>query len=108
MTMYKKTLLELSKKVPITTQHNNLMKIYYSTEDDILKEYIHNFCKGLAVADRYAKSKLPMKAQDAISDNIPNKITLANYCEQMVSTEKPEWQVLAERHGWTPPMNWNI
>lgn len=104
MTIYKKVLLELHKQSTITVQHNNLMKLYYTSEDDMLKGYIRAYCKGLTVAINYSKNKLHSKASDAVSDNIPNKITLANYCEQVILTEKPEWQILAERNGWRPPI----
>ena len=48
-----------------------------------------------------------LAAKNIISNNIHNKISLINYCEQMVMSEKPEWQIMAERNGWTPPNNWS-
>lgn len=30
---------------------------------------------------------------------------LIQYCNYMIGEKKPEWQVLAEQHGWIPPQN---
>lgn len=105
MLIYTKILLELHKESSLVAQHNNMMKMFYQTEDSVLKEYLHNYCKGLSEANRCNKQKLYQKASDIISNNIPNKVVLMQYCEQMVNSKKPEWQILAERNGWKPPIN---
>lgn len=103
MIIYNKVLIEIHKIGSLKTQHNNLMKIYYSTEDLALREYIHNYCKGILKSEKYIQNKMMLAAQEAISDNIHNKVKLINYCEQMITCEKPEWQIIAERNGWVPP-----
>ena len=107
MTIYSKVLIEVNKIGSLTTQHNNLMKLYYQTEDTLLKERLRSYCKEITKADRCNKDKMHLAAKNIISNNIHNKISLINYCEQMVMSEKPEWQIMAERNGWTPPNNWS-
>ena len=34
---------------------------------------------------------------------VPPTIQLVEYCRYQTRLKKPEWQVLAEQNGWTPP-----
>ncbi|HGN1932032.1 MULTISPECIES: hypothetical protein [Providencia] len=41
-----------------------------------------------------------MNLSKANNEDIKN---LIEYCNAALKNEKPEWQVEAERQGWTPP-----
>lgn len=103
MTVYKKCLLELSKQSSFKAKHNSLMKLYYETEDYILKDYIRRYAEGLAEAEKYRVSKLPSHCNSVLQQIEPIKVALINYCNDTESCKKPEWQILAERYGWVPP-----
>lgn len=103
MTVYKRCLLELSKQSSFKSIHNNLMKLYYETEDYTLKDYIRRYAEGLAEAEKYRISKLISHCSSVLHQIEPIKVSLINYCSDMESLRKPEWQILAERYGWTPP-----
>lgn len=102
MTVYKKVLLELNKESTLKSKHNNLMKLFYTTEDDYLKDCIRQYCKYLKQAVHYIQNKMPGQAKDAIDNSFRPMVALSNYCNQMIECEKPEWQVIAERNGWGP------
>lgn len=105
MTVYKKCLLEISKQSTFTSKHNSLMKVYYETEDYVLKDYIRRYAECLAEAGHYQKAKLPSHCQRAVQGSEQVKQMLIDYCQQVEMSRKPEWQILAERYGWTPPAN---
>lgn len=101
--MYKETVTEL-EEINTPLQHiKKLGVIMRKTEDDTLKKLIDNVIIELQryLAHPKAKNKsipgnLVNSQQQVIQD-------LFKYCSQFIKTTKPEWQVLAERNGWTPP-----
>ena len=102
MNIYKKVLLELNKESTIKSKYNNLMKLFYTTENDYLKNYLRQYCKCLKQAEHYIQNKMPGHAKDAIDNSFQYMVDLSNYCNQMIECEKPEWQIIAERNGWGP------
>ena len=72
------------------------------TEDQFLKDLIMN------VVSEYQNEYLKLNNSKSIplqlySGTKSNKIAkLISYCEQNISTKKPEWMILAEKHGWEP------
>lgn len=105
MKIYKKVLVEISKINSLTAEHNSLKKCYHDTEDEILKGYLREYCKNLVSAENYRRNKMISHANNVLDTNSSIKITIMNYCNQIISQGKPEWQVLAERNGWRPPIN---
>ena len=103
MTVYQKVLYELDKSQSITQKHNNLTKIIYSTEDNILISLLLNYCELLGRLEKFKKVNMHSKAQDIIAKGIPVKENIIAYCTDAISKGKPEWQIMAERNGWTPP-----
>lgn len=103
MNNYQKTLYELSKDSSLVSKYNNLMKIYYSTEDFKLKDLIRNYAGVLQTAEEYRKNKLPSHCQNTLSNGRSLYQNLYDYCTEVRMSKKPEWQILAERYNWRPP-----
>lgn len=86
--------------VTLSSRVNTLSKVHTGTEDQELRKLIapvyKNF-KRAALNARVAKA-FPLPAQDADGK------ALIQYCQACVANEKPQWQILAERAGWTPPL----
>lgn len=82
---------------------NKLIKIKLSTEDEKVHNYIDNLIVHINEAKRlhykrlYTSSSKEFKKIKELNDEI------AEYCDKMLSKGKPEWMILAERNGWTPP-----
>lgn len=81
---------------------NKLAKIWAQTEDSELRVRVHEVCEHL----KTAALSMPKKNQSLKSSlritNPPYK-ALAEYCVACINLRRPQWQLLAERNGWTPP-----
>ncbi|MBN3044158.1 hypothetical protein H4F47_14675 [Pectobacterium brasiliense] len=100
--MYQNTIDSL-KKTQTAAQHiSGLGKILTSTEDPQLKRLVDVVYSSLQRAHRTAKAgkSTPGHFYNSPDNNIRGLIA---YCESHIQAGKPEWQVMAERHGWTPP-----
>lgn len=104
MTNYQKVLVELDKNSSIKAQYNNLVKILYSTEDRQLKFFINSWLNVLDNAEHYRVRNLPNHVIGYLNENSHVKQNLIDYCNDIIRTSKPEWQILAEKHGWKPPV----
>lgn len=102
MNIYEKVLIELTKGNTLKSKHNNLMKLFYSTEDTYLKYYLHKHCKCIKQALHYIQNGTLEQIEDAIDSSFHYVEELGRYCNQMIECEKPEWQIIAERNGWGP------
>lgn len=82
---------------------NKLIKIKLSTEDEKVHEYIDNLIMHINEAKRRHYKRLYMSSSEELKkiEELNNEI--AEYCDNMLSSDKPEWMILAERNGWTPP-----
>lgn len=101
--MYQQTIDSLKKVQTTATHIKSLGNILNKTEDTSLKSLIQNTLTLLQTA--HANKKVQGKSTPGNLYNAkhaPIK-ALITYCEQFIQAKKPEWQVLAERHGWTPP-----
>lgn len=100
--MYQKTIDSL-KKTQTAAQHiSGLGKILTSTEDPQLQRLVNVVYSSLQQAHKNAKSGKTTPGH--IYNSPDNAIRgLIAYCESHIQAGKPEWQVMAERHGWTPP-----
>lgn len=101
--MYQETIDSL-KKMQTRAQHiKKLGDILNKTEDQKLKQLIKPLINGIQAVLAHPKTigkTIPVALFDE-GDNVI--VNLKTYCAQFVAVQKPEWQVLAERHGWTPP-----
>jgi hypothetical protein len=90
------------------TLHNNLITIGYDTEDRTLKKLINTYCNmicdvQITVKQRKCGDPEYCYAGKIINNTTSAKSELDDYCMKIIASGKPEWQVIAENHGWTPP-----
>lgn len=104
MDIYSSILFEIAKESSLQSKHNNLMKFYYKTEDIKLKELLRVYAEYLKEANDYQKRKLYSNCSRTINEGYTAKQALSDYCTELKMRGKPEWQVLAERYGWQPPV----
>lgn len=100
--MYRETLAEIHEVKTISAHITGFGKILNKTEDPALQQQIDRVIKMLQKihADPNAKGKsTPQSLQAARSTSLS---ALIEYCSNHVGANKPEWQVLAEQHGWAP------
>lgn len=104
MSNCEKTLKALKEVRPISAHMTALGKIKISSEDATLNQMIDIVIQELQTA--YANPKNKVKATPISLDKSTNHdfVRLTAYCQNMIGTQKPEWQILAERNGWTPPV----
>lgn len=84
----------------------NLSRIAARTEDEQLRALLETLLSALHAASMRAKQKDVRSAPGKLVGAealLPPVAPLSAYCQRMLVNKKPEWQVLAERHGWTPP-----
>lgn len=101
--MYQETINVLKKTQTIATHIKDLGTIMMSTEDPNLKVLIERSITLLQQS--HSNSKVKGKSTPGNLYNISHPFIkeLIAYCEGFIQAKKPEWQVLALRHGWTPP-----
>jgi hypothetical protein len=78
-------------KVLITTQDPDLRKLISPVVSRVEKELrdLPNDKKSLKGSFRQALKDEPYKS-------------IVDYCQKCISSTKPQWQIIAERHGWGP------
>lgn len=95
---YLKTLEVVNSAQTAVSFLNSLLKIATETEDGQLRQLLGAGIKLVRHTVEFGggtkKSLLP--PHQAWKD-------LNQYCVTQANTQKPEWQVLAERAGWRPP-----
>jgi len=101
--MYQETIDSLKKFQTPATHITSLGKILNKTEDTSLQALIQ--ATLLLLQQAHANKKVQGKTTPGNlynAQHAPIKALIA-YCERFIQVKKPEWQVLAERHDWTPP-----
>ncbi|WP_215398249.1 hypothetical protein [Rheinheimera oceanensis] len=77
-----------------------LGKVRAKTEDSNLIASIDALILELQRGHAGAKNKsMPVCMEKFTLNEAKNLLT---YCKRAIGTKKPEWQILAERHGWAP------
>jgi hypothetical protein len=102
---YIKVKTELSKMYKPSqyqTLYNNLITVANTTEDEKLKELISKYCKGIHDVPALAERKLMQHVSDIIRCSNLDKFALLDYCDQVIASNKPEWQIIAEANNWWP------
>ncbi|ENZ77838.1 MULTISPECIES: hypothetical protein [Ralstonia] len=69
------------------------------TEDEKLRELLNPVVVNMQM---WYRSKSRMPAASLYDSTDTRDKYLIRYCESMISANKPEWQVIAERAGWAP------
>ncbi|HEY8939439.1 MAG TPA: hypothetical protein VIM59_04590 [Cellvibrio sp.] len=100
--MYEKTISELKEIRTIASHLTNLGKVMNKTEDEKLKTLVGNVITSLQRAHANPKVKGKSTPGSLYNANDISIKRLIQYCEDYITIKKPEWQVLAERHGWAP------
>ena len=104
--MYEQTMMALRQIRTFASHATNLRKIAARTEDERLRELLGTLISALRAASEFSKRKNVRSTPGNLVDAtalLPPVAPLTMYCQSVIGTKKPEWQVLAERHGWTPP-----
>ncbi len=101
MSLYKKVLESTKEAKTIASHITALGKIRAKTEDDVLLGKIDKAIGSMQSAHAMAKNG---KSTPACLDKSTDQAVryLIEYCATMTSSNKPEWQVVAERNGWAP------
>ena len=101
MSIYDNTIKSVTEIRTLSAHLTALGKIMATTEDQQLYELI-----------QAAAYDLQYQIQHSIGRPIPTSlmffpttrtVQLFEYCKFHKQSKKQEWQVLAERHGWSPP-----
>lgn len=100
MTIYEETINALKEMKTISSHITSLGKIMNKTEDAQLEGLLVDAINVLRAY--HANPKVKGKSTPCNLYNGPNPklANLIKYCESIIPTKRPEWQVLAERNGW--------
>ncbi|MCP1584394.1 hypothetical protein [Pseudoxanthomonas mexicana] len=83
--------------------HERLNKIAVSTEDEQLRRVLNPVMQALRNAHNQAMLSKVAGKKFALKFQVEPFAGLVKYCTQLLASQKPTWQILAERHGWRPP-----
>jgi hypothetical protein len=82
---------------------NRLNKVSIATEDHELRKAITPVVEYLEKSlQSFPNNKKSAKLTLKPSSDMPPLKTLARYCLECIQSKKPQWQIIAERHGWGP------
>lgn len=100
--MYQETLDEIHEVKTIASHITGLGKILNTTEDPTLQQLIDRVIKMLQKihANPSIKGKSTPQSLQAVRSTALR--ALMEYCSNHTKSQKPEWQVLAEKNGWAP------
>jgi hypothetical protein len=82
---------------------NKLNKVSIATEDVPLRKAIQSVVRHLEEQWRDTPSS-QKSAKGSLRPHLakePYKSTV-EYCQRCIDSTKPQWQIIAERHGWGP------
>lgn len=108
----------------LTSRHKKFVKYKYETENEELKKKIEDVISGLvALKEEDSDGSLEKHLKGnpnyykevqswgnfdgtgrAMCKLINAEDSLKRYCNELLKEEKPEWQIIAERNGWRPPV----
>lgn len=100
---YQFVLATLVEHAPMSSIANKLSKKLIETEDDTLKRLLRAVAAKIneALLDAPANKKSVKVCLANATRNDPYK-SLAEYCDHCIKSTKPQWQIIAEQHGWGP------
>lgn len=100
---YEKTLKTINEVKTLSSHMISLGKIRLECEDPQLDVYIVALIKALQFQHVYSTSRTTPLALTFFPTAETHSLYV--YCLQFKKHKKPEWQVLAERNGWQPPLS---
>lgn len=101
--MYEQTISALNDTKTVSAHITNLSKISIETEDPQLKLLLTGAIAELQQIYLNPQFQPKSTPVNLINSKERNLKQLKAYCSQFIAVKKPEWQVLAEQNGWTPP-----
>ena len=105
MSTYEKVLKSLYETKTLHSHIVAIGKIRVSTEDKDLKLHLNDAIEFMGDWQyrRTGMRSIPVffDERDLDATNKHKVDILIEYCKQKTEAKKPEWQVLAERHGWS-------
>lgn len=100
MNSYERTVRTINEVKTLKSHMESLGKILATSEDDQLRAFISQVIWVLQHQLQHSTSKsIPTSL---MFYPVTQTIQLLEYCKFQNRHKKPEWQVLAERNGWTP------
>lgn len=95
---YRKVLEQLEKTGTISQKYNSMLKLLYSTEDSTLIGLLRKYCdiKRSCIGHKMISDSVAKETRDSIA-------SIKEYCNMRIEENKPQWQIIAEQHGWRPP-----
>lgn len=109
MGQYQNVLIILRESASAKAKRTKLIKISIKTEDLELKALLDDTVKAYSyyIEPRYSRSlkegsNIPINHREWLEYIKPRKQHLEEYIENLLSQQKPQWQILAERNGWKP------
>lgn len=100
--MYQETINSLKETRTFSKHITELGKILMTTEDPQLRQLVDAAYGSMQRTHANAKGGKSTPGHLYKSQDIFIRRLIA-YCESHIQTGKPEWQVMAEINGWTPP-----
>jgi hypothetical protein len=113
MKQYQKALLAIEQTATPNARYNKLIKIASESTDDILKGLLSKSAKMYSYhlgrgtvrnisRDNALYGYIPTTHSEwANAQRVVNK-ELLEYVHMRIAESKPEWMVMAEKHGWGP------
>jgi len=102
MTIYEETINTMKEMKTVASHITSLGKIMNKTEDAQLKQLLGNVITRLQCSHANPKVKGKSTPGNLYNNKDLHIESLIKYCESIIPTRRPEWQVLAERNGWAP------
>lgn len=107
MKIYKELIEELVKPYKVSNGIGHkvakLNKFKEQTEDKTIQSNIDSIVAHLKESSKLRTLKRYKASNKEAGIAIDLMCELAAYCQVQIETNKPEWMLLAEKHGWTPP-----
>lgn len=99
--MYEKVISSLQELKTSAKHLSDITKIINKTEDEDLKQLLIPVLTALTQHSTCA----PQLEKNTPRNFIGGKPfdAVFHYCLPKVEAKKPEWQIIALKHGWTPP-----
>ncbi|MBO1013522.1 hypothetical protein IPU70_08180 [Achromobacter sp. SD115] len=101
-TSYQKTLEALMVTAQVPARVNKFTAVYTKTDDPDLKAHLRSAIDRLH-SNEYYEGVAATSAGDRLDLDHAQWKPLRLFCEGAIASQKPEWQVIAERHGWQAP-----
>ena len=101
MSNYERTVRTVTEVKTLTAHMASLGKIMATSEDGHLCGLIRNVVMSLQYQYQHGTGK--STPTSLMFHPIPSTVQLGEYCRSQTRLKKPEWQIMAERNGWTPP-----